>query len=77
MKNSEIRHLDSIKGNYRIQDECFEHAVNKEGELPTHAIFTTVKGIVETRQFLFNNLWKRATSAELRMKEIEEVRFLK
>jgi two-component system sensor histidine kinase VicK len=74
LKNSEIRHLDSIKGNYGIADrrECFEHAVNKEGELPTHAIFTTVKGIVDTRQFLFNNLWNRATNAELRMKEIEE-----
>lgn len=74
MKNSEIRHLDCIKGNYGIADrrECFEHAVNKEGELPTHAIFTTVKGIVDTRQFLFNNLWNRATNAELRMKEIEE-----
>lgn len=74
LKNSEIRHLDSIKGNYGIADrrECFEHAVNKEGELPTHAIFTTVRGIVDTRQFLFNNLWNRATNAELRMKEIEE-----
>jgi two-component system sensor histidine kinase VicK len=74
LKNSEIRHLDSIKGNYGIADrrECFEHAVNKEGELPSHAIFTTVKGIVNTRQFLFNNLWERATSAELRIKEIEE-----
>ena len=74
LKHSEIRHLDSIKGNYGIADrrECFEHAVNKEGELPTHAIFTTVKGIVNTRQFLFNNLWERATSAELRIKEIEE-----
>jgi two-component system, OmpR family, sensor histidine kinase VicK len=74
LKNSEIRHLDSIKGNYGIADrrECFEHAVNKEGELPSHAIFTTVKGIVNTRQFLFNNLWERATNAELRIKEIEE-----
>lgn len=74
LKNSEIRHLDSVKGNYGIADrrECFEHAVNKEGELPTHAIFTTVKGIVGTRQFLFDDLWKRAAIGELRMKEIEE-----
>jgi signal transduction histidine kinase len=74
LKNSEIRHLDSVKGNYGIADrrECFEHAVNKEGELPTHAIFTTVKGIVDTRQFLFDDLWKRATPAKLRIKEVEE-----
>jgi two-component system sensor histidine kinase VicK len=74
LKNSEIRHLDSVKGNYGIADrrECFEHAVNKEGELPTHAIFTTVKGIVGTRQFLFDDLWERAAIGELRMKEIEE-----
>lgn len=74
LKNAEIRHLDSVKGNYGIADrrECFEHAVNKEGELPTHAIFTTVKGIVGTRQFLFDDLWKRAAIGELRMKEIEE-----
>lgn len=74
LKNSEIRHLDSVKGNYGIADrrECFEHAVNKEGELPTHAIFTTVRGIVDTRQFLFDDLWKRSMPAEVRMKEIEE-----
>ncbi|MGH9975324.1 MAG: ATP-binding protein, partial [Nitrososphaeraceae archaeon] len=74
LKGSEIRHLDSVKGNFGIADrrECFEHAVNKEGELPTHAIFTTVKGIVDTRQFLFDDLWKRAISAEDIMKEIEE-----
>lgn len=74
LKNSEIRHLDSVKGNYGIADrrECFEHAVNKEGELPTHAIFTTVRGIVDTRQFLFDDLWKRSMPAEDRIKEIEE-----
>ncbi|MGC1131439.1 MAG: HAMP domain-containing sensor histidine kinase [Nitrososphaeraceae archaeon] len=74
LKNSDIRHLDSVKGNYGIADrrECFEHAVNKEGELPTHAIFTTVRGIVDTRQFLFDDLWKRSMPAKDRMKEIEE-----
>ncbi|MGI0044131.1 MAG: hypothetical protein ACRD47_10505 [Nitrososphaeraceae archaeon] len=74
LKNSELRHLDSVKGNFGIADrsECFEHAVNKEGDLPTHAIFTTVRGIVDTRQFLFDDLWKQAIPAEVRMKEIEE-----
>lgn len=37
-----------------------------------HAIFTTVRGIVDTRQFLFDDLWKRSMPAEDRIKEIEE-----
>ncbi|MGH9988024.1 MAG: hypothetical protein ACRD8W_29140, partial [Nitrososphaeraceae archaeon] len=74
LRNSEILHVDSVKGNFGIADrkECFEHAVNKEGEVPTHAIFTTIKGIVDTRLFLFNSLWERGISAEEKIKEIEE-----
>jgi two-component system, OmpR family, sensor histidine kinase VicK len=74
LRNSELRHLDNVKGNFGIADrkECLEHAASNEGEPATHAIFTTVRGIVESRLFLFDNLWKKGITAEDRIKEIEE-----
>jgi hypothetical protein len=74
LKVVEMRHLDGVKGNFGIVDsrECFEHTLSKEGELPTQGVFTSVKALVDARQFLFDSLWKRGIPAEERMKEIEE-----
>jgi hypothetical protein len=74
LRNSELRHLDGVKGNFGIADrkECLEHAANKEGEPATHSFFTTVRGIVDSRLFLFDMLWKKGIPAEDRIKEIEE-----
>lgn len=74
LKTLEMRHLDGIKGNFGIADrrEFLEHIINREDEPLTHAIFSTAKGIVDARQFLFDNLWKKAIPIEDRIKEIEE-----
>jgi signal transduction histidine kinase len=74
LKTLEMRHLDGIKGNFGIADrrEFLEHIINREDEPLTHAIFSTAKGIVDARQYVFDNLWKKAIPAEDRIKEIEE-----
>lgn len=73
LKTSELRHLAGVKGNYAIADrrEYFENASSEGDEQPEHGIFTTVRGIVDSRQFLFDNLWKKGIPAEDRIKEIE------
>jgi HKD family nuclease len=74
LKTSELRHLAGVKGNYAIADrkEYFENTISKENEQPAHGIFTTVRGIVDSRQFLFDTLWSKGVPAEDRMKEIEK-----
>ena len=71
---SELRHLAGVKGNYAIADrkEYFENTISKGNEQPAHGIFTTVRGIVDSRQFLFDTLWSKGVPAEDRMKEIEK-----
>lgn len=74
LKTSELRHLAGVKGNYAIADrkEYFENTISKGNEQPAHGIFTTVRGIVDSRQFLFDTLWSKGVPAEDRMKEIEK-----
>ena len=74
LKTSELRHLAGVKGNYAIADrkEYFENTISKGNEEPAHGIFTTVRGIVDSRQFLFDTLWSKGVPAEDRMKEIEK-----
>ncbi|HZD35666.1 MAG TPA: hypothetical protein VE130_10710 [Nitrososphaeraceae archaeon] len=73
LKTSELRHLAGVKGNYAIADkmEYFENTISEGDEQPEHGIFTTVRGIVDSRQFLFDTLWRKSIPAEDRIKEIE------
>ena len=48
------------------------HAIEKEAELIKHAIYSTVKGIVEPQQYLFDILWSKGLPAEYRFRELEE-----
>jgi hypothetical protein len=52
--------------------DCFIHLADKEGESLTSALSTTSKGFVEAQQHLFETLWNKATTAEERIKDIEE-----
>lgn len=69
-----MRHLDGVKGNFGIADRrnYFAHASNREGGPVTHAIFSTVEGIVHAQQYLFDSLWREVIPAEVRIKEIEQ-----
>jgi len=74
IRNIEIRHMDGVKGNFTIHDdrEIFSVFVDKPGEKVKDAIFSTQKGMVEAYLFTFENLWREATPAHLRIKELEE-----
>jgi two-component system sensor histidine kinase VicK len=76
IKHLEMRHMDGVKGNFAIEDGegtyLVAHAFEKEAEPVKHAIYSTVKGIVEPQQYLFDNLWSKALPAEYRFRELEE-----
>jgi two-component system sensor histidine kinase VicK len=74
LRHFEMRHLDGVKGNFTIHDdrEIFIIFVDKTGEPVKDAIFSTHKGMVETHLFTFENLWRQALPAHVRIKELEE-----
>ncbi|MDN5846539.1 MAG: HAMP domain-containing histidine kinase [Candidatus Nitrosocosmicus sp.] len=71
---AEMRHLESIKGNFAISDdkEYLGSAELQEGKPIPQIIYSNVKEIVEQNKFIFETLWKKAIPAEYRIKEIEE-----
>jgi hypothetical protein len=48
------------------------HGVSQETIPLSEAILTTVKAIVESQEYLFENLWKNAIPAQYKIMEIEE-----
>lgn len=76
IKHIEMRHMDGAKGNFTIHDgkEYFlPFFVDKPGEPVSNLLlFCIQKEMVEAHLFIFENLWRQATPAHLRIKELEE-----
>lgn len=76
IKHLQMRHMDGVKGNFGVEDGTnaylVVHAVEKEAEPVEHAIYTTVQGVVEGQQYIFDSLWTKAMPAEYRIIELEE-----
>src|SRR5918999_2899101 len=70
----ELRHLDGIKGNFYLSEtEYLAPASLHEKEKPSsQIIYSSTKENVEEQQYIFDTLWSKATSAEDKIKEIEE-----
>jgi hypothetical protein len=72
---SELRHLGGVKGNFVISETEYlsvTTAILKESQSVLQVIYISAKGIVEAQQYTFDIFWSRATSAEYRIREIEE-----
>jgi len=74
MEVAEIRHLEGIRTNFAIADrkEVMLYGVSQEKDPLSQAIVTSVKGLVDAQQYMFENLWNKAIPAEHKIKEIEE-----
>jgi two-component system, OmpR family, sensor histidine kinase VicK len=74
LKYVEVRHIDAVKGNFGISDgkDYLGHIIQKEGQPPTQLLHINIKPFVEAQQYLFENLWNKATPAEEKIREIEE-----
>src|SRR6185437_15321373 len=73
-KVGELRHLDGIRTNFGIADgkQILLHGVSQEKDPLSQAIITSVKGLVEAQQYMFENLWNKAIPAIQKIREIEE-----
>jgi two-component system, OmpR family, sensor histidine kinase VicK len=74
MEVGEIRHLDGVRTNFGIADkkQVLFHGISRESDPLSQAILTSVKGLVEAQQYMFENLWNKAIPAKDKIKEIEE-----
>src|SRR5829696_6015293 len=74
MKIAELRHLDSIRGNFGISDgrDYRATASIQQGQPPTQAIRSTIKTFVDQQQYFFETLWNKAVPGEKKIREIEE-----
>jgi two-component system, OmpR family, sensor histidine kinase VicK len=70
----ELRHLDGVRTNFGIADgkEVLLHGVSQETNPLSQAIVTSVTGLVEAQQYMFDNLWKTSIPAIQKIKEIEQ-----
>ena len=74
MEVSELRHLDGVRTNFAIADRkaIMLHGVSQEANPLSHAIVTSVKGLVDAQQYMFENLWNKAIPAIQKIIEIEQ-----
>ncbi len=74
MEVCDLRHLDGIRTNFGIADgkQILLHGVSQEKDPLSQAILTSVKGLVEAQQYMFENLWNKAIPAVHKIKEIEQ-----
>ena len=69
---SEIRHLDSLRGNFGIFDEraYIVQIFHKDTEKPDQAFWSNSITLVRKQQALFDDLWKMAIPLSARNKEL-------
>jgi two-component system sensor histidine kinase VicK len=74
MDVSDLRHLDGVRTNFGIADgkEVLLHGVSQETDPLSQAIVTSVKGLVDAQQYMFENLWNKAIPAIQKIREIEQ-----
>lgn len=69
---SELRHLDGLKGGIAINEsEYMATTVLKEAQPLTEVIYSNVDEVVAQGQYVFDTLWRHATQAFKRIREIE------
>ena len=72
-KVTELRHLDGLKGGIAINEtEYMATTVLQEAQPLTEVIYSNVDEVVAQGQFIFDTLWKNATPAQKKIKELKE-----
>jgi two-component system sensor histidine kinase VicK len=67
----ELRHMDEIEANFGLSETEYLGSITLQEEI-LQATYSNVKEVVEQQQFIFDTLWRKATPAEQKIREIEE-----
>jgi two-component system, OmpR family, sensor histidine kinase VicK len=69
----ELRHLEGVKGNFTTNGiEHIAIAMLQQDKPVVQVIYSNVKAVVDQHLYIFGTLWDKATSAEQKIREIEE-----
>jgi signal transduction histidine kinase len=68
----ELRHLDSVKGNFYVSEHEYvaPSTFREEGKFSEWMIYSNFKEIIEHQQYVFESLWNVSSSAERKTTEI-------
>ncbi len=70
---TELRHMDGLKGGIAINEtEYMATTVLQEAQPLTEVIYSNVDEVIAQGQFIFDTLWKNATVAQKKLKELKE-----
>lgn len=70
---TELRHMDGLKGGIAINEaEYMATTVLQEAQPLTEVIYSNVDEVVAQGQFIFDTLWKNATVAQKKIRELKE-----
>jgi two-component system sensor histidine kinase VicK len=69
----ELRHLEGVKGNFAVSEKEYLAVSNITEHAPvTELICSNDEQIVAQNQYVFDNLWGKGISSEVRFRELEE-----
>jgi two-component system sensor histidine kinase VicK len=70
----ELRHFDGIRNNFMVSErEYLAPLVLSDGKaIASELVYSNVVQVVEQAEYIFENLWNKASSAETRIKELDE-----
>jgi hypothetical protein len=73
MKDADVRHLEGIRSTFAVSEkEYFGHVTDEPNGQHSHAIYSNVRNYVDSQQYLFETLWKKAIPSKQRIREIQE-----
>jgi signal transduction histidine kinase len=70
----ELRHFDGIRNNFMVSEgEYLAPLVLSDGKaIASDLVYSNVIQVVEQAEYIFENLWDKASSAEKKIKELDE-----
>lgn len=72
---TELKHLDDWSGGIAINESEYMATMGLEKENPKEILYSNIEEVITQGKYLFDNLWKNAVSANVKIKEIEEGTF--
>ncbi|HEU5120190.1 MAG TPA: hypothetical protein VFT71_04305, partial [Candidatus Nitrosocosmicus sp.] len=70
---AEMKHLEGLRGSFAVTEQIYISTNTFEAKRPVVELITSnVHHVVKQNQFIFDILWKKATPAKQRIREIEE-----
>ena len=72
--SAEIRHIDSVRGNFTVTDTEDISIPQREegGKTAQELVYSNLPELVQQNQFFFETLWNSAVPAEDRIKELQD-----